>query len=177
MPLPTQKLHERLAQGTSNRAHQRASAVSEQEARAVFALTLGLITFFDDQIRRLIETLKATGEYDNTIVVFTSDHVDFLGDYGLMLKFGIHNVGVTRVPFIRSHPRCRDQAGKLRKDLASSLDIGLSIPATAGMECFSGAQGRDLFDAAIPEPDGLLIEQESQSPNLGSGPIELVGRS
>jgi hypothetical protein len=35
------------------------------------------------------------------------------------------------------------------------------------MGCFSGAQGRVLFDAAIPEPDGLLNEEESQRPILG----------
>ncbi|WP_370312710.1 sulfatase-like hydrolase/transferase [Sagittula sp.] len=165
--LHAQKLREQVARGTAKRAHQLAFAVSEQEARAIIVVTLGMITFINDQIGRLIDNLKATGEYDNTIVVFTSDHGEILGDYGLMLKFGIHNVGVTRVPFIWSHPRCRDQAGKLRKDLASSLDIELSIPATAGMDCFSGAQGRVLFYAAIPEPDGLLNEEESQRPILG----------
>ena len=84
-----------------------------------------------------------------------------------MLKFGIHNVGVSRGPFIWSDRRCRDQAGKLRKDLASSLDIGHTILAAAGIDRFSGAQRRDLFDAAISEPDGLLIEEESQSPIAG----------
>ncbi len=129
-------------------------------------MTLGLITFFDDQIGRLIDNLKATGEYDNIIVVFTSDHGEFLGDCGLMLKFRIHDAGVTRVPFIWSDRRCRDQAGKLRKDLASSLDIGHTILAAHGIDRFSGAQRWDLFDAAISEPDGL-IEEESQSPILG----------
>jgi arylsulfatase A-like enzyme len=74
-----------------------------------------MITFINDQIGRLIDNLKATGEYDNTIVVFNSDHLDFLGDCGLMLKFRIHNAGVTQVPFIWSDPRCRDQAGELRR--------------------------------------------------------------
>ncbi|MWB79062.1 sulfatase-like hydrolase/transferase [Pseudooceanicola sp. 216_PA32_1] len=167
MPLPARNLHQQLADGTAMRGHQLAFAVSEDEARAIIAVTLGMITFIDDQVGRLVSTLKATGDYDNTIIVFNSDHGDFLGDYGLMLKFGIHNAGVTRVPFIWSDPRDVASRGAVRSDLASSLDIGPSFLAAAGMDCFSGAQGRDLFDAAIPEPDGLLIEEESQRPVLG----------
>lgn len=167
MPLPAQKLHDQLAQGTANREHQLAFAVSEDEARAIIAVTLGMITFIDDQVGRLIDSLKATGEYENTIVVFNSDHGDFLGDYGLMLKFGTHNAGVTRVPFIWSYPRQNAEVCAVRSDLACSLDIGPSFQAAAGLDCFSGAQGRDLFDPATPEPRGLLIEEESQRPILG----------
>ncbi|WP_298493326.1 sulfatase-like hydrolase/transferase [uncultured Maritimibacter sp.] len=167
MPLPAQRLHDELARGAAQREHQLAFAVSEDEARAIIAVTLGMITFIDDQVGRLIATLKATGEDENTIILFNSDHGDFLGDYGLMLKFGIHNAGVTRVPFIWSGPGQPGAAGTVRRDLASSLDIGPSILAAAGLDCFSGAQGRDLFDASTPEPHGLLIEEESQRPILG----------
>jgi arylsulfatase A-like enzyme len=82
LPLPVQRLRKQLAQRTAKRAHQLAFAVSEQKARAVIALTLGLINFFDDQIGRLIENLKATREYENTIVVFNSDHGETLATTG-----------------------------------------------------------------------------------------------
>jgi len=167
MPIPARNLHGQLAGGTANRDHQLAFAVTEDEARAIIAVSLGMITFIDDQVGRLVARLKETGQFDNTIIVFNSDHGDFLGDYGLMLKFGIHNAGVTRVPFIWSDPRNREQAGSVRDDLACSLDVGPSFLAAAGVDCFSGAQGRDLFDPAQPEPESLLIEEEAQRPILG----------
>ncbi|WP_407495664.1 sulfatase [Pseudooceanicola sp. MF1-13] len=167
MPLPAKNLHAQLAAGTANREHQVAFAVTPEEARAIIAVSLGMITFIDDQIGRLLAQLEETGEADNTIVIFNSDHGDFLGDYGLMLKFGIHNDGVTRVPFVWYDPRTPEHVGTVRNDLASSLDVAPTFLAAAGIDCFSGAQGRDLFDATQPEPQGLLIEEESQRPILG----------
>lgn len=167
MPQPAKNLHAHLASGTAQREHQLAFAVSEDEARAIIAVSLGMITFIDDQVGRLIAQLEEIGELDNTIIVFNSDHGDFLGDYGLMLKFGIHNTGVTRVPFIWSDPRKNDLFGSVRNDLASSLDIAPTFLAAADIDCFSGAQGRDLFEPSQPEPAALMIEEESQRPILG----------
>jgi arylsulfatase A-like enzyme len=167
MPVPARFLHEALAAGQAERGHQVAFAVTDDEARAIIAVTLGMITFIDDQVGRLLRQLEESGQRDNTIVVFNSDHGDFLGDYGLMLKFAIHSNSVTRVPFIWNDPRNPDLAGTARDDLGCALDVAPTMLAAAGMDCFSGAQGRDLFDATRPEPHGLLIEEESQRPIMG----------
>jgi len=169
MPVPARNLHAALREGRAMRDKQAAFAVTEAEARSIIAVTLGMITFIDDQVGRLVEGLERAGLADDTIIVFTSDHGDFLGDYGLMLKFGIHNAGVTRVPFVWSDPRMPEAHGTVRDDLASALDFAPTVLAAAGMDCFSGAQGRDLFDPDAAEPDALLIEEENQRPILGLG--------
>ena len=42
------------------------------------ALTCGMISMIDDAVGELIQTLKNNGQYDNTVIVFTSDHGDYL---------------------------------------------------------------------------------------------------
>lgn len=46
----------------------------------------GMLRLIDDEVKRLVEHLKAQGLYDNTLIVFTSDHGDFTGEYGLIRK-------------------------------------------------------------------------------------------
>ena len=50
------------------------------------ACYLGLCSMLDDQVGRLLAALEATGQADDTLVVFTSDHGDYLGAHGLLLK-------------------------------------------------------------------------------------------
>jgi arylsulfatase A-like enzyme len=65
---------------------------------------LTLITEIDKQIGRVIEHLKQTGEYENTIIVYLADHGDFAGEHGLMLKnLGIYE-SIHRVPMIVHYP-------------------------------------------------------------------------
>ena len=55
------------------------------EAKEALALTYGMITMIDDVIGRILARLTALGLDQNAIVIFTSDHGDFMGDHGLLL--------------------------------------------------------------------------------------------
>ena len=57
------------------------------------------VSFVDYQVRRLLETLKECGFYDNTIIVFTSDHGDMLGEKGIWFKQTMYDQAV-RVPLL-----------------------------------------------------------------------------
>ncbi len=63
------------------------------------ALYHGSIRFMDDQINRVIDFLEQRDLVANTIVVFTTDHGDLMGDHGLMAKF-VHYDGSVRCPLI-----------------------------------------------------------------------------
>ena len=54
--------------------------------RADIAGYYAAITFLDDEVGRIMDTLKATGQFDNTLVLITSDHGDMLGSQGTVLK-------------------------------------------------------------------------------------------
>jgi arylsulfatase A-like enzyme len=58
----------------------------EDSLRQLRATYYGLMTEIDDNIGRILELLKETGQYDHTVIVFVSDHGDQLGDHGLLGK-------------------------------------------------------------------------------------------
>lgn len=72
--------------------------------RECAAQYFGQIKLFDDQLGRLLAALKASGEEENTLVVFTADHGEALGDHGLWGKGPYHFDGVIRVPCLASWP-------------------------------------------------------------------------
>ena len=71
------------------------------------ALSCGMIAMIDDAIGRILAQLAARGLADDTIVIFTTDHGDFLGDHRLLLKGPAHYDGITHVPFIWAEPGTR----------------------------------------------------------------------
>lgn len=149
--------------GKDPRDNQSPFAVTEDEAKQIIALTYGMISMIDDSVARLLAKLKALGLDDNTVVVFTADHGDFMGDHGLMLKFLLHFQGLIRIPFIWREPG--NQTAAKRSDLSSSIDIAPTILARAGVNPYHGIQGRDLFNE--PAPSGILVEEDTSRPFPG----------
>ncbi|MEM8576837.1 MAG: sulfatase-like hydrolase/transferase [Pseudomonadota bacterium] len=161
---PIQAMRAALAAGTDPRDNQNPFAVTEDEARAIIALTYGMITMIDDAIGRVLARLEALGLADDTVVIFTSDHGDYMGDHGLMLKLLLHYQGIIRVPFIWHDP-ARGDAARVDPSLGSSIDIAATVLARAGIQAFNGMQGRDLF--STPPPDAILVEEDSQRTMTG----------
>ncbi|OAN73340.1 sulfatase [Jannaschia sp. EhC01] len=121
---------------------------SDAEAtRQMIALNYGAITMVDDWVGRILAVLEGTGKAGNTIVVFMSDHGDYMGDHGTILKHGLHTHGLIRVPLIWSDPRRTAGVSKLQ---GSAIDFAPTLLQAAGIKCPIGMQGRDLLaeDAA-----------------------------
>jgi arylsulfatase A-like enzyme len=144
-------------------------ACTEEEARAAIALSYGMITMIDGAIGRILAQLRATGLERNTVVIFTSDHGDFMGDHQLLLKGPLHYRSITRVAFIWRDP-ARPARGR-RAALASTLDIARTVLERADVPVFAGMQGRALLPAIDGNDtdwrDALLIEEEGQRVYLG----------
>lgn len=159
---PVAAMQKAMQQGTDPRDNQNPFAVTEREAREIIALTYGMITMIDDAIGRVLTQLKNCGLSDNTVVVFTSDHGDYMGDHGLMLKLLLHYQGLIRVPFFWSEPSSKATTDS---GLASSIDISSTVLARAGIQPYNGIQGRDLFSTAAPE--AIMVEEDSQRTMTG----------
>jgi arylsulfatase A-like enzyme len=161
-------LHDERDAGRAVKHTPQLFACTEREAREAIALNYGLITFIDDCIGRVIARLEALGLADDTIIVFTSDHGDYMGDHQLLLKGPIHYRGIVRTPFI-----WRDPAGPRQRSaaLAGTIDIAPTILARAGIAGFNGIQGRNLLPLMQGETDtvydSMLIEEEGQRFGLG----------
>ena len=157
--------------GNDNRNHgQVAFGVSEQEAREAMALTCGMIAMIDDAVGRILEKLEELGLARNTIVIFTSDHGDFLGDHRIMLKGPMHYQGLVKVPFIWAEPDRRN-SGKTCSAPSGTVDIARTMLSRADITPYNGIQGRNL----MPEIDtlddhgsgGAFIEDDQQRPIMG----------
>jgi arylsulfatase A-like enzyme len=145
-------------------------APTEIELREMAAKEYGMITMIDDSIGTILQTLEQLGMSDDTIVVFTSDHGDMFGDHGVMLKGGMHYEGCTRVPLLVHVPG--QQAG-VCGSLVSSLDIGPTLLAQAGLPIFNGMQGFDmsplLADPKARVRTEIFIEEDQLSDMLHVG--------
>lgn len=156
---PIEAMREAMENGADPRDNQSPFAVTEDEARAIIALTYGMITMIDDAVGRVLKQLDDLGLAEDTIVIFTSDHGDYMGDHGLMLKLLLHYQGIIRVPFIWHDPTRPMNAAK-SSALGSSIDISATILARAGIQPYNGLQGRDLF--ASEPPEAVIVEEDSQ---------------
>lgn len=139
-----------------------AMMVSEQQAREAIALTMGSIAMIDDAVGAILDELEAQGLADNTVVIFNSDHGDYMADHGMILKGPLHFDSVIRVPFLWNDP-ARDQV-ETSDGLGSSIDVGATILSRAGIKPFWGMQGIDLSPALAGEGtgrDSLLVEDET----------------
>ena len=166
---PLAWLRETLRKSEAIRNSQDPFAVTEREAREIIALTYGMISMVDDAIGRVLAKLDTTGLADDTVVLFTADHGDFMGDHGIMLKMLLHYHGLIRIPFLWADPGA-PSAAAARDDLAATIDIPSTVLARAGLQPFNGVQGRDLFDADTASPDGLMIEEDAQRSMIGMKP-------
>ena len=60
--------------------------ISDASLRQAIAYTCAMIEYIDDGVGRILSSLHDTGQLDNTVVLFTSDHGELLGDHGLLHK-------------------------------------------------------------------------------------------
>ena len=103
-------------------------AFSRDEVRnKVIPAYMGLIKQCDDQMGRLFDFLESTGQMDNTVIVITSDHGDYLGDHWLGEKDLFHEQSV-KVPLVIFDPS--KQADASRGTTCDALVEAIDLPAT-----------------------------------------------
>ncbi len=141
-----------------------AFAVTAEEAREAAALTYGMIAMIDAGVGRILDTVERLGLADRTVVCFTSDHGDLMGDHQLMLKGPYHFQGLIRVPMLINVPGVT--SGAASPALACTVDLAQTILQLAGLEPYNGIQGHSLVPLlAAPETtvrDHVLIEDDGQ---------------
>lgn len=142
-------------------------ACTEEEAREAIALNYGSISFIDVAVGRLLARLEALGLAEDTVVIFTSDHGDFMGDHQLLLKGPIHYRGLIGTPLIWRDPA---QPARRSSALLSAIDMAPTILARAGLAPFNGIQGRSFAPVVTGEAEHhaeLVVEEEGQRPQVG----------
>lgn len=114
--------------------HPESREFSRDEVRErVIPAYMGLVTQLDDHIGRLVAFLEARGELDNTLIVLTSDHGDYLGDHWLGEKEMFHEPSA-RIPMIVVDPRRQADAtrGSVSQQLVEAIDLVPTFVDVAG---------------------------------------------
>jgi len=131
-----------------------------EQARRDLAGYYAHCTALDDCFARLLACLDELGQREETIVVFTSDHGDFLGSHGLWDKQAPWDEAL-RVPFLLRWPGGGLAHGQRNETVLSTVDIFPTLAALAGLPIPDGVQGRDLSAplraGAVPEDNAALI--------------------
>lgn len=110
--------------------------------RHVIANYYGMIALIDHQVGRIRDALRQYGLEDNTLIVFTSDHGDWLGDHGLMLKGPMPYEGVLRVGLVCAGPGI--SAGRVVADPVSTLDLAATFTDYGRAAALGPVHGRSL---------------------------------
>jgi arylsulfatase len=115
------------------------------------ALYYAMIAQIDDQFGRLLDYLESTGQKENTLIIFSSDHGEALGDHGLLWKGCRFYEGLVRVPLIFSGPGVA--ANQPATGLVELLDLSATILDYAGIErpeYFQGTSLRSVLQGSQP---------------------------
>ena len=118
-------------------------SLSDDDWRKVKAAYYGMITLIDDNIGRVMKTLEEKGMQDDTLILFTSDHGELLGDHGILFKGPFHYDSVIKIPFIIKYPGQIPQ-GSRYSNMTEHIDIMPTILEYAGIQTPYGVQGQSL---------------------------------
>lgn len=116
---------------------------SELDHRRIKAAYYAMIEQCDAEVGRMLEALEESGQADNTIVIFMSDHGEMLGDHGIFLKGPYFYEPAIRVPMIIRWPH-RYKAGLRSDALVEMVDLAPTLLEAAGLPPTVAMQGRSL---------------------------------
>jgi arylsulfatase A-like enzyme len=129
-----------------------AKRFAPHDAKLTLAKYWAQIELIDEHVGRMLDALEETGQRENTIIIFTSDHGEMAGDHGLHYKGCRFYEGLVRVPLIVSCPK-RFQRNLRSDALVELIDIAPTLLELAGLEIPETMQGRSLLPILEGEAD------------------------
>ena len=119
--------------------------------RCLKAYYYSCIAFIDHQVGCILESLEHSGQLENTLIVFSSDHGEYLGDYGSFGKRGMHEVS-SRVPMLVRWPGA-EHAGTSCEHVVSLVDLAPTFLEAADIsfkaEDFDGLSLRAVLEQRV----------------------------
>jgi arylsulfatase len=121
----------------------RSTGLSGDEIRNIRRAYYSKISQIDAKIGGILDTLKARGEYDNTLIVFTADHGDYMGHFGMVFKGQYLSEALMRIPMLAKPPIAGYQ-GRRETAFVQNFDIAPTCLAAAGLPVPPSLSARDL---------------------------------
>ncbi|MES0810381.1 alkaline phosphatase family protein [Roseibium sp. SCPC15] len=126
---------------------------TDENIKTLRSIYLGLASEVDQHIGRVLQYLKDSGQYDNTLIVVTADHGEMLGDRHSWGKMTVYDAAY-HTPLIIRAPGKSGQAGQTVQEFTESIDLTPTILDWVGQEIPNSMDGRSLLpflDGQTPE--------------------------
>lgn len=145
-----------------NRYKYRDNGIDNNLMRNIKAYYYATISFIDYQIGRMLDTLEKNKELDNTLIIFTSDHGEYLGDYNCFGKRSMHDAS-SKVPMIVRFPRSF-KAGNICEQPVSLVDVLPTIAAATNTDISNAdCDGIDMAELASENCKRKLVFSQFSS--------------
>ena len=139
--------------------------VPADELRATRRSYAAAISYVDEQIGRILAALEERGELENTLILFTADHGDMMGDHLLYRKTFPYE-GSVNVPMIVRWPASlglKAKRGQVRQELAELRDVFPTFLDAAGLPRPASVEGMSLLDILRGKPGRKMLDLEHAS--------------
>ena len=154
--------------------YSRIETPTDDQLRQIIVNYYGMISLIDHNVGRIMVALEDMGLAESTIVIFTADHGDWMGDHGLILKGPMAYDGLLRVGFIVQGPGV--PSGKVVDDPISTIDIKATVEDYAGAAAIRENHShslRGLIEGDGETRDFALSEWDLDASRCGVG-LDLI---
>ncbi|MCF7817343.1 MAG: sulfatase-like hydrolase/transferase [Kiritimatiellales bacterium] len=157
IPLPPTFKHD--PSKPSQSADNRHEVNNPEIVKAMTAAYYAKVTMVDDNVGRLLAKLRETGLADNTLIIFTADHGNMLGDLNRWFKGAMYE-GSARIPLLMKAPpsspfAAQFNSGKVITNIVENIDVMPTLCEIAGVALpAQGIQGTSLVPLAAGRTDG-----------------------
>jgi arylsulfatase A-like enzyme len=142
--------------------------MTESDHRLCRAAYWAMCDHIDTQVGRLMQTLDDTGEREKTLVIFTSDHGEMLGDHGIYIKGPFLYDPAIRIPLIISMPGTIEK-GVISDTMIELADLAPTVLDAAGVEREPGMQAKSMWPLLTGvtdrHRDNVYCEYYNSNPN------------
>lgn len=139
---PPHFMRHRVGHGCSNEKYDY-QRLSRHDWGCVKAAYYGMISLVDDNIGRVLNAIEEKGIENDTLILFTNDHGELLGDHGLLFKGPFHYDSIIKAPMILKWPGVIPK-GSRYKQITEHVDIMATILDYAGAMAPQGMQGMSM---------------------------------
>jgi arylsulfatase A-like enzyme len=150
---------------------------TKEQLHRVRAHYLANVTMIDEKVGQILTALEEEGYLENTVVIFTSDHGDCLGDHGRIQKWCMYDT-ITRTPLIVWGPKYFE-GGQIIDDLVQQFDIAPVIHELAGAKSPDSWEAKSLMpllrgEKTDPHREYVFAEQRSDAVSSGLTETEFM---
>lgn len=125
----------------------------EDERKTAIAAYYGLTSWMDHNVGRIIEALKASGQYENTTILYSSDHGENLGVRGLWGKMNMYEESAAIPLIVAPAPALEANVPAICNTTTSLLDVSETILDHFETDLPGVRPGRSLYEIALEEED------------------------